>query len=364
VEKVLTVNLRCSTWEQLEHIYEHDLKRSGFFMKSQTPPPIDTRIEITLTLPSGSSVPLTGRVRAHVPAGGLGGRGPGLDLALDKVAQSSLWLIETALQSIRKKAAALAPPAPAPIANPDFDTGSSEYSIEEELITSLKQELESLKRFNPYQVLGLGYNASLDDVRNAFGKLSKRYHPDRFVNYQSKPVKHLANEIFLVIRDSYRRLVESPARQAAVAAAPPPPIPNPHATPPPAPVVAAPPPVPMKPGTSGQIPMRRSVSIDMIDAEVEALLAKNDFDGALRLYSVQAKKTPGDNHVRAGLELVEGLRALQKNDRMEAAQRLEAALDLDPQNALAASKLSEMRRQATTERRGALNKLLQQKGDV
>jgi thioredoxin-like negative regulator of GroEL len=100
-----------------------------------------------------------------------------------------------------------------------------------------------------------------------------------------------------------------------------------------------------------------------IDLEAEALLARHDFDGAARVYAGCLTKNPGDQGAKAGVELVEGLRALHTGDRMEAAQRLELALDLDPSNALAASKLAEMRRQATTERRGALTKLLQRKGE-
>ncbi len=362
----MTVNLRCANWQQLETMYERDLKRSGFFMKSSKPPPLGTRIEITLSLPSGTTVPLAGEVREHVPAGGLDGRGPGLDLALEPISQNVMWLLETALQSARAQPATLKKAPEAPQAsdggNPDLEAGGEDASVEQEMVDALTQELSSLKRFNAFQVLGVGYGATDDDVRDAFGKLSKRYHPDRFARYRSQRGKHLANEIFILIRDSYRRLADEQSRErmqreikrdrSGVNPLPVPPLGIPGAPKPePAPEV-------VRPSVRESSAIRRTV-----DLEAEALLAKHDFDAALRVYQAHAKKFPADPGGRAGVELVEGLRALHKGDRMDAAQRLEAALDLDPSNATAASRLADMRRQATTERRGALTKLLQRKGE-
>ena len=74
-----------------------------------------------------------------------------------------------------------------------------------------------------------------------------------------------------------------------------------------------------------------------------------------------AKKHPQDRGLRAGIELCEGLKALVIRDRLEAAQRFEAALELDPSNERAARELAEMRRQATNERKGLLSRLMGKK---
>jgi Tfp pilus assembly protein PilF len=65
--------------------------------------------------------------------------------------------------------------------------------------------------------------------------------------------------------------------------------------------------------------------------------------------------------VKAGIELAEGMRALAQRDRLEAAQRFELVLELDPSNERAARELAEMRRQATNERKGLLTRLLGKK---
>jgi hypothetical protein len=55
------------------------------------------------------------------------------------------------------------------------------------------------------------------------------------------------------------------------------------------------------------------------------------------------------------------MRALSARDRLEAAQRFESALELDPANERAARELAEMRRLATNERKGMLSRLLGKK---
>ncbi|ANF34062.1 molecular chaperone DnaJ [Borrelia turicatae] len=57
---------------------------------------------------------------------------------------------------------------------------------------------------NPYEVLGLRYNASDDDIKKAYKKLVIQYHPDRFA---SEPIKQReANEKFIKIQDAYEKI--------------------------------------------------------------------------------------------------------------------------------------------------------------
>ena len=97
---------------------------------------------------------------------------------------------------------------------------------EQDLIKALVSEAESLKKLNPFLVLGVGYEAGDAEVRAAFGELTKRYHPDRFARYESIELRQLAAEIFILIRDAYRRLGDAPGRsqvlQSLGKSAPPP----------------------------------------------------------------------------------------------------------------------------------------------
>jgi tetratricopeptide (TPR) repeat protein len=408
-EAPINIKLRCASWQQLSSIYKRDLSRQAIFLKSGNPPAIGTPVRIDLTLPTESMIVLTGTVGEHIPPGGLGGRGPGVDIRLNTIPQSALWLIETALASAQKQAAAAASnAASAAVSTGRDDTadplgvedGKDLASAEGELLKALTQELTSLRRLNPFQVLGVGYEATDDDVRGAFAELTKRYHPDRFTRYTSTELRGLAAEIFILIRDAYRKLGDEPSRQktlAAVgqrpsvrvptlkpappAAAPPPqvertPPPRLERTPPPrpdrtpAPRVPAPPPVPERnmplpaPMTE-RLPMK--VEPPRVDegatdfGRAEALLDEGRYDEALALFKIYARKNPSDRQARAGIELAEGMRAIAQRDRLEAAQRFEAVLEIDPANERAARELAEMRRLATNERKGLLSRLMGKK---
>ena len=95
---------------------------------------------------------------------------------------------------------------------------------------------------------------------------------------------------------------------------------------------------------------------------LEALIDDGKLDEALAAYRAAREEAPaGSRRCRAGIELCEGLKALAARDRLEAAQRFEAALELDPSNERAARELADMRRQATNERKGLLSRLMGKK---
>jgi tetratricopeptide (TPR) repeat protein len=427
----VSIKLRCASWQQLAAIYKRDLLRGSIFLRSSKPPPVGTAVKIDLTLPTDSMIVLTGYIAGHVPPGGLGGRGPGVDVRLPQVPQSAMWLIETALASAQKgqsgmsqtsalqsikqssvtQAVASMPAADRPATDAGLEDGNDLAAAESELLAALGAEHESLGRLNPFQVLGVGYEAGDDDVRAAFGELTKRYHPDRFARYSSNELRNHAAEIFILIRDAYRRIGDARGRQQALAALgprrtpkpgraatapavpPPPPGPRPSAqipalrigtppvgiprmptapaTPPPPPPKADPAPPEASLPLPTNITERRPILVPppaVLDDSgrtdygvAEDLIDQGKYDEALAVYKIYARKNPNDRTARAGLELAEGLRALAQRDRLEAAQRFEAVLELDPSNERAARELAEMRRQATNERKGLLSRLLGKK---
>ncbi len=53
---------------------------------------------------------------------------------------------------------------------------------------------------NPYEVLGISRNATDDQVKDAYRKLARKYHPD---NYQNNPLSDLASEKMKEINEAY-----------------------------------------------------------------------------------------------------------------------------------------------------------------
>ena len=440
----LSIKLKCASWQQLATIYKRDLMRGAMFLKASTPPAIGTHVRIDLTLPSGSVIVLTGAVEQHVTDPQ---RGSGVELKLSPIPAGSIWMIESALSAEQTKRAQSPANAGVPLAQlpvsqsgPIAAVGAGEdvAVAEAELVRALNAEAESLKKLNPFLVLGIGYEANDNDVRSAFGELTKRYHPDRFARYESTELRNVAAEIFILIRDAYRRICDEASRTqvltslgrpggaprviptpAVMRATPPqgvripapaklpsgaiPPIarvpaertiPLPQSSPTstpttriqeqttkkPQPLPARtdgndnttkkPQPLPSETRPAGTTPppqrtVTASPSPPAADSAehgaLDEMMDGGRFDEALSAFRVLSKKHPNDRWLRAGIELCEGLIALDQRDRLEAAQRFEAALEIDPSNERAARELAEMRRQATNERKGLLSRLMGKK---
>jgi hypothetical protein len=439
----LSIKLRCASWQQLATIYKRDLSRGSMFLKATTQPPIGTVVKIDLELPSASVVELQGTIVKHVTDPQ---RGTGVDLQLEPLATKSVWMIENALAADAKVRAQ----SPSPQVE-ERQHRAPTLSDGQDLTAA---EADSLRKLNPFLVLGVGYDTNDADVRHAFGELTKRYHPDRFARYQSPKLRQIAAEIFILIRDAYRRLADDTSRQQVIAtlgrvptraqtqprgsAAAPPLRPTPppsRVSVPPArtsPEIPKPPPkgpphdAPTRPGQAAtqaqhdaptnpsmkpaeiahtelaradaalaipveargeksgptkavtpprpQTPPHGSPAFEKkprattspvgepVDTStLEYLVEDGKHEEALAGYRSLLKKHPQDRSVRAGIELCEGLKALVARDRLEAAQRFESALEIDPSNERAARELADMRRQATNERKGLLSRLMGKK---
>ncbi|HEY5946023.1 MAG TPA: DnaJ domain-containing protein [Kofleriaceae bacterium] len=401
------------------------------FLKASTQPPLGTVVKIDLELPSASVIELQGTIIKHVvdPQ-----RGTGVDLKLEPLPTKSVWMIESALAAENKVRAQTGNEGnQAPVKPTELSDGEEVSAAEADLIRALEAEAESLRKLNPFLVLGVGYETTDEVVRHAFGELTKRYHPDRFARYQSAKLRQVAAEIFILIRDAYRRLADDKSRQQVIATLRPR-IPNrpgtePRGSGPPqkvgtgVPRVAVPPPKapeapltrpdpasahdaptnpslrpaelasaelakselaipveksrnfdptrPMTPAAgvpTDKLPppgVRKSQPVAIVEpvdtTAVDVLVEEGKIEEALAQYRGLAKKNSQDRGLRAGIELCEGLKALAARDRLEAAQRFEAALELDPSNERAARELAEMRRQATNERKGLLSRLMGKK---
>lgn len=59
---------------------------------------------------------------------------------------------------------------------------------------------------NPYEVLGVKPGASQDEIKSAYRKLIKQYHPDQFGD---NPLKNLAQDKMIEINEAYATLTKS-----------------------------------------------------------------------------------------------------------------------------------------------------------
>ncbi|WP_428261159.1 hypothetical protein [Haliangium sp.] len=126
----ISIKLRCHSWKQLAALYKRDLRRSAVFLKSSAPPPLETPVRISLTLPTQEVVMLNGVVHEHIPPGGLNGRGPGVDIQLMEIPSDAVGKIQAALDAGQPDADATPPPS-APTPAPDSPPGAAEPPADE-----------------------------------------------------------------------------------------------------------------------------------------------------------------------------------------------------------------------------------------
>lgn len=58
---------------------------------------------------------------------------------------------------------------------------------------------------NPYEVLGVSRNASIDEIKRAYKELSRKYHPDSYIG---NPLSSLAEEKFKQVQEAYDAIMK------------------------------------------------------------------------------------------------------------------------------------------------------------
>ena len=391
------IKLRCTTWAQLAAIYERDLKRAALFVRTSATLAAGREVRVDIIMPTGSVVAVEGRVAHVVPAGG---RGPGIELVLTRLPPSGMWLIESALERAAGVQVAQGTGSERTVDERSVD--EQDAAAEEALIAALEAELRDFEKMNSFQILGIAHTSGEAEARAAFAELSKKYHPDRFARFESGEAQKLAGDIFVLLREAYRRIAVEAGRRAAPPTRgtparglpiqteslpprlPPPPAGPPARPPAPPPATAtvvtfrnAPP-----AGTQQQqrtqpsgldvdylfgdlgsslpaAPAGAPVALDdprLIKAE--ELLDAGHLDEAIVVYERFLAESPGHRVARAGRELVHGLRCAAAGDREKAAEHFEAALEIEPWSERAARELASLRRAATERGKGLLSRLL------
>jgi tetratricopeptide (TPR) repeat protein len=115
----------------------------------------------------------------------------------------------------RQSAPVQPPPSPAPASAPasidealarhQARTASSDEATQEEIVRMARLAAESN---DDYEILGLAPGATRSEIKNAYTKLAKKYHPDRYKKEANEAILTALKEIFARIRKAYESLRE------------------------------------------------------------------------------------------------------------------------------------------------------------
>jgi curved DNA-binding protein CbpA len=186
-----------------------DLSQDGISIETHAPLTMGSTVTFKLALPTGKTLNLIGHVRwvarNDISKGGLTRYGIGI--SLNKVPEEFQRFI-TSLATAQQAQAApppVAPPAPAQVkAEPD-----SELPDPQPIMVAY----EALKQQNHYEVLGIEPKATPAQIKQAYYRLSKAYHPEGPLGECSKELKHNLEELFHRITEAYMTLASGEERK-------------------------------------------------------------------------------------------------------------------------------------------------------
>jgi tetratricopeptide (TPR) repeat protein len=313
--------LKCPSWEQLEAIYERDIRRGALALKSPNPPPIGSRVNVELILPSGTALPLTGLVTMH--RRDTAGASMRIEIQL-QFAPGDLWMIESGIAAARR--ARQAPPE-APASEPvsgdieveieDMPEDVETATAENELAVALQREFDTLKGKPPHQILGIAKNAAPEAAREAFTQLSKRYHPDAYARFTNERLWSLAGELFIMVSDAFTAVAEQAATRAS------------------------------------------SMLGGLETGVADMLLDDQRYEDAMEQFEALLKTDPKNRRAKLGLEVARGLKWLRDGGNPgAAAQHFQRILEADPANERAQAVMGKLMRWLTADSRERLNRLM------
>jgi curved DNA-binding protein CbpA len=142
-----------------------------------------------------------------------------LDQLVPKVEAPKVEASNVEAPKVESAAAAEAPKAEAPKADAPKEKQRSkvdERSVRGESLAELKQLIEQayygLNRQDYYSVLGISPRADIPEIKIAYYKLARKFHPDRFYGMEDTVLKEKVDVIFATINGAYETLKNAKKR--------------------------------------------------------------------------------------------------------------------------------------------------------
>jgi hypothetical protein len=240
--------VKCPTWDHVEAFYARKVKAGGALnVRVPFQPTAGEVITLALELPDQLVIAIDGEVEEVALAPD--GRKSAVRLRMIGLTSSVKGRLESLVAESRREragaglgpmrrgpasgappvaATALATPAEEEVGPPPpLPTDAPVDELVEPLLLpqadqvplearpvfqDLERELRRMREVPAHQVLGVRWDAEVDEIRKAYFALSKRLHPDVLARHRSAAIQVMASEVWIHVNRSYDRM-----RDAAVA---------------------------------------------------------------------------------------------------------------------------------------------------
>ncbi len=237
-----SLKVKCPTWDHVESFY---LRKVGADnrLSMRVPFLIDSgaKLVLALELPNEMVMAIDGTVTSAVPAAD--NKKSAIKLTLHGLTNEVRQRLGTLVEDARSghsiaddddddydayeefSGPPTAVPADAPVDEliepPPMLTLADVAADEKQVFVGLDSDLHQMRERAAHEVLGVGWDASVADIRLAYFSQTKRYHPDVFTKYRSAAIRHLSQEVFIHVNKAYDRMRDvAVANGAAIVAGP------------------------------------------------------------------------------------------------------------------------------------------------
>ena len=227
-----TLKVKCPTWDHVENFYARKVKAGGA-LSARVPfhPRVGEIITLALELPDELVIAIDGEVLEAAPAPD--GKKSAVRMRLFGLTDAVRGRLEALVADARRQrsqsgplpvaAEELSPPTLPPALPIDAPVDELVEPVEipaaadvpeavRPVFEQLAEELRAMKEAAAHEVLGVAWDAGVEEIRAAYVALGRRLHPDVFARHRSPEVHLIAIELFIHINRAYDRM-----RDAAVA---------------------------------------------------------------------------------------------------------------------------------------------------
>lgn len=380
-----SLKVKCPTWDHVESFYARKVKE-GNSLSARVPfhPHVGEVVTIALELPDELVIAIESEVLETAPAPD--GKKSAVRMRLTGLTPSVRSRLESLVAEARRQKSVAGPrprpetpptpqvvPLPEPVDAPVDEVveapvipASDEVPpSHRDVFVELEGELRRMREAAANEVLGVKWDASVEEIRGAYFALTRRLHPDVFARHRSADISLIASELFIHINRAYDRMRDAAVASGSAIAPGPALLPHrgwmaefddigaqarPAQPAPPPPVKRAPPPPPIEPretptpvpltheglfgdeatprpvaGGGGPTAEAEAVDAGKLVVDARRLIAAGDYPKARDLLVTVLRREPRNRTARSLYHLCSAEILLAAGKNVEATTQLEVA---------------------------------------